>query len=89
MVKIWVGQSFRNWNVIVFDLAFVSNTTLSCFLLFFLVINLYFLVPAFLVQVVSRTGELAMSIGIPTNEAKTEIETHPVIAETKISDCWI
>ena len=28
-------------------------------------------------------------MGIPTTEAKAEIETYPLIAKTKISDCSI
>ena len=35
------------------------------------------------------TAEIVIPIGMPTNEAKTEIETHPVIAETRISDCSV
>ena len=32
-------------------------------------------------------AELSISTGIPAEEAKAEIETHPVIVEAKISKC--
>ena len=35
-------------------------------------------------QIFNSTAELAIPIGIPTKEAKAEIETHPVIVEPKI-----
>ena len=49
--------------------------------LFFLIINLYFLIPAVITQIFNPIAELAIPIGIPTKEAKAEIETHPVISE--------
>ena len=51
---------------------------------FFLIIDLYFLIMAVIPHIFNPTAGLAISIGIPTNEAKKEIETHPVITETKI-----
>ena len=36
-------------------------------------------------RILILTAELVMSIGIPTKEAKAEIETHPVTAESNIS----
>ena len=56
---------------------------LSCF--FCLIIELYFLISAVITQIFSSTAELVMPIGIPTKEAKAEIETHQVTAEAKIS----
>lgn len=35
----------------------------------------------------NSTAELARHIGTPTNESKSEIQSHPVIADTKISNC--
>ena len=32
-------------------------------------------------------AEFVISIGVQTKEAKAEIETHPVIAEAKLSKC--
>ena len=49
--------------------------------LFFLIINLYFLITAVITQIFNPIAELAIPIGIPTKEAKAEIETHPVISE--------
>ena len=44
----------------------------------FLIIDLYFLIPAVTAQIFNTTAELAIPIGIPIKEAKSEIETHPV-----------
>ena len=56
---------------------------------FFLIIDLYFLIPAVMKQIINPIVELAISIGIPTKEAKAEMETHPVIVEIAISECSI
>ena len=53
-----------------FNLFLLTILFYQAFLLFFSIIDLYFLTPA-------------IPIGITTNEAKAENETHPVIAETK------
>ena len=42
-------------------------------LFFFLIIDLYFLFPA---QIFNPIVELAIPIGIPTKEAKAELEIH-------------
>ena len=70
-----------------FDLDFANNTILSCF--FFLIIDSYFLIPAAISQIFNPIAELIFSIGIPSNEAKAEIEIHPVIVEAKIRKCSI
>ena len=70
----------------VFNLAFANSTILSCFFLFFLIIELYFSVPAVSVDIFNLTAELVIPIEIPTNEAKAEIETQPLTAETKIRE---
>ena len=69
-----------------FDLDFANNNTLSCFFYFFLIIDLYFLIPAVITQIFNKITELVITIGIPTKEAKTEVETHPVIEEIIISE---
>ena len=69
-----------------FSLDFGNNTILSCFLLFFLIIDLYFLIPAVITQIFNPIVELAIPTGIPTREAKAEMETHPVIVEIAISN---
>ena len=53
-------------------------------LFFFLIIDLYLLIPAVLAQTFNLIAELAISIGIPTKEAKAETEIHLVTAEAKI-----
>ena len=69
----------------VFNLVFANNAILSCFFFFFLIIDLYFLIPAVIAQIFNPTAELVIPIGIPNNKAKAEIEIHPVAVETKIS----
>ena len=57
------------------------------FLFFFLIINLYFLIPAVIAKIFSPTTELVTPKGTPTKEAKAEIETQPVKVEAKLSNC--
>ena len=47
---------------------------------FFLIIDLYFLIPAVIAKIFDPIAELV----IPTEVAKTEIEIHPVTVETKL-----
>ena len=63
-----------------FNLEFANNTILSCFF-FFLFIDLQFLVPAGTAQIFNPTAELVVPLGIPTNKAKAEMETHPVMCK--------
>ena len=67
-----------------FNLDFANKTILSCFIFFFLIIDLYFLISAAIAQIFSPITELAIPIGIPSKEAKVAIEIHPVIVETKV-----
>ena len=67
-----------------FYLDFANNTTLSYFFLFFLIIDLYFLIPKVITQIFTPTEEFVTPIGIPTKEAQTEMEMNPVTVETKI-----
>ena len=69
-----------------FNLDFANYIILSCFFLFFLFIDLNFIIPAVVTQIFNPVAELVIPIGIPTKEAKAEMETHSVIAEIKISD---
>ena len=69
-----------------FYLDFAKNTISSCFFLFFLIIDLYFLIPAVITQIFNPIVELAIPIGITTKEAKAEMETNPVIAEITIRE---
>ena len=71
-----------------FNLDFANYTLLSCFmLLFFLIIDLYVLIPAAIAQIFNRIAELINLIGIPSKEVKAEIEIHPVIVKAKIRKC--
>ena len=53
--------------------------------LFFLLIDLCFLITAVISKKFIPTAELAVAAGVSTKEAKPEIETHPVTVEAKIS----
>ena len=67
-----------------FNLVFANDTILLfllCFILFFLITDLCFLIPAVIAQKFNPTA-------IP-KEAKPENETHPVTAEAKVSKCSI
>ena len=59
-----------------FNFDFASSTILSCFFLFFLIIDLYFLIAAMMTQILIPVAELVILIGIPTKEVKAEMETH-------------
>ena len=72
-----------------FNLDCVNNTILSCFFFFFLMTDLYFLIPVAIAQIFNPIAELVIPIGIPTKEAKSEMEIHPVIVEAKIRNCSI
>ena len=72
---------------IVSNLSFPSNSILSCFLLFFLIIDLYFLIPAVIAHIFNLTAEFAMPTGTPTIEANAEIGTQPLTAEMKTRKC--
>ena len=78
--------SFDN---ILFNLDFPNNTILLCFFFFFLITDLYFLIPAVIAQIFNPITELVIYTGIPSKEAKAEIETYPVIGEAKIRKCSI
>ena len=68
-----------------FNLDFVDSATLLYFFLFFLIIELFFLIHPAIGQILNPIAELATPIGIPTKEAKSEMETHPVIVEIIIN----
>ena len=65
------------------NFGFASNTILSCFFVFFIIIDLYFLIPAVIAQTFIPIAELVIPIGLPIKEAKAEIEIYPVIVEAK------
>ena len=51
---------------------------------FFLVIDLYFLIPAAIAQIFNFIAELVIPKWIPSKVAKAEIEVHPVIAKANV-----
>ena len=56
---------------------------------FSLIIDLYILIPEVIVQVFNPNAEIVIPIGIPSKEAKTEIEIHSITTEAKIRECSI
>ena len=52
--------------LILFNLVFAKNSISSCFFLYFLIIDLYFLIPVVIVQVFNPTTELVIPKGTPT-----------------------
>ena len=54
----------------VFNSVLTNNTILSCLFFLLLVIDLYFLIPAVIAQIVNPSAELLIPIGIPTKETK-------------------
>ena len=72
-----------------FILDLVNNTILSSFFFSFLIIDLYFLIPAVNRQTFNLIAEHKIPIGIPSEETKSEIETNPVTEVIKITKCSI
>ena len=72
-----------------YNLDFSNNAILSCSLFFFLIIELYFLIPPVIAKNFDPIEELVIPIGTPSKEAKAEIEKHQVIVEVKIRKCSI
>ena len=66
-----------------FNIAFVSNAILSYSFFFFLIINLNFMIHAFIAQIFNPIAELVIPIEIQNKEAKLEIEIYPVNTEAK------
>ena len=54
------------------------------YVFFFLIIDLYFLIPAFISQIFNPIAELVVTLEIPSKETKLEVEIHPIIVEPKI-----
>ena len=51
-----------------------------------MIIGLYIFIPAVITQMFNPIVELPIPIGIPTEEAKAAMETHPIIVEITISE---
>ena len=69
---------------LVFNLASSINTVLSWFFFFSVIINSCFLIPVVIALVYNAAAELVIPIGMRSNKAKSEIETHLVAKEAKM-----
>ena len=69
-----------------FNLDFTNNAILSCFFLFFIIIDLCFLISAVIAKIFNPIAELITPIETPVKEAKAEMETDSVNVETKIRE---
>ena len=58
-----------------FNLVFTNNTILSCFFHFFLIVDLYFLIPALITQIFNPIAGFTIPTETPNNEANPEIDT--------------
>ena len=86
------GESIKTLEIkttILINFDFSNSTTLSWFLFFFLIIDLYFLIPAVIAEISNPIAELVTPIGIPSKEAKAKTGRHPVIVESEIRKCSI
>ena len=62
----------------IFNLSFGTNTILSRFFVFVLIIDLNSLLPAVIKQIFDPTAEMTIPMGMPTNKAKAETKTQAV-----------
>ena len=53
-----------------FQLVFANNTIFLCFLFFYLIIDLYLLIPTVIAQSFNPIAKLVIPIGLPSKEAK-------------------
>ena len=58
-------------------------------LLFFLIIDLHFLIPTDITQIFNPIAELIIPIVMPTKEEQEEMEMHQVTVEFRIRRCSI
>ena len=79
-----ISKSIKALNIKTSKVFNLLRILLSCFFSRFLIIDLYYLIIIVIAQIFNSTAELAIPIGMPTSEAKAQIEAHPVTAETKI-----
>ena len=57
------------------------------FSFFFLIIDLQFLFPATIAQILNLIVEIIITLEISTKEAKAEMEIHRVTGKTKVRKC--
>ena len=58
-------------------------------LLFFLIIDLIFLILPVIAKIFNLIAELVIFMEIPSKEAKVEIEIHPVTTEARMRKCSV
>ena len=78
-----IHESIKSLEIktfILFNLSLAENTILSFFSFFFLIIDLYFLIPVVITQIFNPTAEHVIPAVMPTTA-----ETKPVKIEAKIS----
>ena len=75
MINIELIKDLEIRNSTVSNLAFTSNTILSCFFFFFVIIDLYYLIPEVTEQIFNPIAEHVIPIEIEINEVNAEIET--------------
>ena len=66
-------------------MVFARKIISSCLFFFFLIINSYFLISAAITYIFIAFAELPIPTRIATKKAKSEIETHLVTVDAKIS----
>ena len=88
MTNNWIDELEIKTSIL-FNLDFAKNTIFSCLFFFFLIIDLYFLIPAVIAQIVNPVAELVIPIGIPNKEPKAEFEINPVVVEAQIRKCSV
>ena len=76
-------MALRIKTSIVFSLVLASNTNLSYFFHFFLIMDLHFLIRAVIVQILNPSAELAILTETPANKANAEMIRHLVMVEMK------
>ena len=74
-----------------FNLDCVNNTMyFFTYFFFFLIIDLYFLIHAAIIQILNLVPELVIPVIMPSDEEKAEIKIHPpVVADAEIRKCLI
>ena len=82
-----ISSSILSYSFSTID--FANCTFLLCFFFFFLIIDLYFVIPAAVAQIFNLNAELLTPLGIPSKDEKAEVEIHPIIVEAKIRKCSI
>ena len=73
-------KAFETKTSTLFNLNFAADI-LSCFFFFFLIADLYFLIPAVIIQIFNPIAELVIPIRILTRETKADMGTHPITEE--------